>query len=44
MNLPIFERKFYLDMLLQEFEKKNEILGFVVGYNTAIQLSKFIKV
>jgi len=25
MNLPIFERKFYLDMLITEFEKKNEM-------------------
>tara|TARA_R110002012_G_scaffold264628_2_gene448018 strand:+ start:627 stop:785 length:159 start_codon:yes stop_codon:yes gene_type:complete len=25
VNLPIFERKFYLDMLLKEFEKKNEM-------------------
>lgn len=27
---------------LKRFEKKNEILGFVVGYNSAIQLMKFI--
>tara|TARA_R110000822_G_C15073701_1_gene468904 strand:- start:344 stop:631 length:288 start_codon:yes stop_codon:yes gene_type:complete len=29
------------DKNLKRFEKKNELLGFVVGYNTAIQKMKY---